>query len=195
MAGNLEGWAYRDGLPAPPNRRYLERMLNSHQWPVEHERQAVLAIDLDSFKPVNDTYGHAMGDRVLAAAARGIAMTVDERGMLTRLGGDEFIAVIQLPPIGDHREFARSIAEEIRDAMEKVFVVDGISVDIGCSVGLALVPDDATSLAGAVVVADAALYEAKRAGRNRVIENAPQLASEAYGSEDEDHSRWLVSST
>jgi hypothetical protein len=58
-----------------------------------------------------------------------------------------------------------------------------------------VVPDDASSLAGAIVVADAALYEAKRAGRNRVIENAPLLASEAYGIEDEDHSRWLASYT
>jgi diguanylate cyclase (GGDEF)-like protein len=155
----------------------------------------VLAIDLDSFKPVNDTYGHAMGDRVLTAAARRIAMTVDERGTLTRLGGDEFIAVIELPPVGDHRELARGIAEEIREAMDKTFVIDGISLDIGCSVGLAVVPDDASSLAGAIVVADAALYEAKRAGRNRVIENAPLLASEAYGIEDEDHSRWLASYT
>ena len=195
MTAEFERLAYLDRLTGLPNRRYLERMLNSHKLLAGNVRQAVLAIDLDSFKPVNDTYGHAMGDRVLTAAARRIAMTVDERGTLTRLGGDEFIAVIQLPPIGDHREFARGIAEEIRNAMDKVFVVDGISLDIGCSVGVAVVPDDATSLAGAIVVADAALYEAKRAGRNRVIENAPLLASEVYGTEDEDHSRWLASYT
>lgn len=195
MTAEFERLAYLDRLTGLPNRRYLERMLNNHKWHAESSRHAVLAIDLDSFKPVNDTYGHAMGDRVLTAAARRIAMTVDERGTLTRLGGDEFIAVIQLPQHGDYREFARSIAEEIRDAMDKTFVVDGVSLDIGCSVGLAVVPDDASSLAGAIVVADAALYEAKRAGRNRVIENAPLLASEAYGTEEEDHTRWLASYT
>ncbi len=195
MTAEFERLAYLDRLTGLPNRRYLERMLNSHKWHADNTRQAVLAIDLDSFKPVNDTYGHAMGDRVLTAAARRIATVVDERGTLTRLGGDEFIALIQLPPDGDYREFARGVAEEIRDAMDKTFMVDGVSLDIGCSVGLAVVPDDASSLAGAIVVADAALYEAKRAGRNRVIENAPLLASEAYGTEEEDHTRWLASYT
>jgi diguanylate cyclase (GGDEF)-like protein len=194
MTAEFERLAYLDRLTGLPNRRYLERQINGHRGQDPNLRQAVLAIDLDGFKPVNDTYGHAMGDRVLTASARRIATVVDERGMLTRLGGDEFVAIIPLPKDG-YREYARKIAEDIRDAMEKTLDVEGTPIDIGCSVGLAVVPDDATSLAGAVVVADSALYEAKRAGRNRVIDNAPLLASEAFSDIDEDHSRWLAAHT
>jgi diguanylate cyclase (GGDEF)-like protein len=194
MTAEFERLAYLDRLTGLPNRRYLERQINNYRTQDPNLKQVVLAIDLDGFKPVNDTYGHAMGDRVLTAAARRIATVVDERGLLTRLGGDEFVAIIPLPE-DDYREFARNVAEEIRDAMEKTLDVEGTPIDIGCSVGLAVVPDDATSLAGAIVVADSALYEAKRAGRNRVIENAPLLASEAFSDMDEDHSRWLSAHT
>jgi len=194
MTAEFERLAYLDRLTGLPNRRYLERQINNYRTQDPNLKQVVLAIDLDGFKPVNDTYGHAMGDRVLTAAARRIATVVDERGLLTRLGGDEFVAIIPLPE-DEYREFARNVAEEIRDAMEKTLDVEGTPIDIGCSVGLAVVPDDATSLAGAIVVADSALYEAKRAGRNRVIENAPLLASEAFSDMDEDHSRWLSAHT
>lgn len=189
MTAEFERLAYLDRLTGLPNRRYLERQIHDYKTHITNVRQAVLAIDLDGFKPVNDTYGHAMGDRVLTAAARRIATVVDERGLLTRLGGDEFVALIPLPET-DYREFARAVAEDIRNAMDKTLDVDGVPIELGCSVGLAVVPEDATSLAGALVVADAALYEAKRAGRNRVIENAPHLASEAFSEIEEDHSRW-----
>lgn len=194
MTAEFERLAYLDRLTGLPNRRYLERQINNYRTQDPNVKQVVLAIDLDGFKPVNDTYGHAMGDRVLTAAARRIATVVDERGLLTRLGGDEFVAIIPLPS-ENYRDFARQIAEAIRDAMEKTLDVEGTPIDIGCSVGLAVVPDDATSLAGAIVVADSALYEAKRSGRNRVIENAPLLASEAFSEMDEDHSRWLTAHT
>jgi diguanylate cyclase (GGDEF)-like protein len=194
MTAEFERLAYLDRLTGLPNRRYLERQINNYRTQDPDLRQAVLAIDLDGFKPVNDTYGHAMGDRVLTAAARRIATVIDERGLLTRLGGDEFVAIIPLPE-DNYREFARNVAEEIRDAMEKTLDVEGTPIDIGCSVGLAVVPDDATSLAGAIVIADSALYEAKRAGRNRVIENAPLLASEDFPDVDEDHARWLSAHT
>jgi diguanylate cyclase (GGDEF)-like protein len=170
---------------------YLDRQITNAKAHEAGLPRAVLAIDLDDFKPVNDTYGHAVGDRVLAAAARRIAGVLDERGTLMRLGGDEFVALLPLPST-NYREFSRQVAEEIRDAMEKPLDIDNIPLIVGCSIGLASVPDDASSLAGAMIVADAALYEAKRGGRNRVIENAPSLASEAFSEIEEDHSRWLV---
>jgi diguanylate cyclase (GGDEF)-like protein len=191
MTAEFERLAYLDRLTGLPNRRYLERQITNAKMHEAGLPRAVLAIDLDDFKPVNDTYGHAVGDRVLAAAARRIASVVDERGMLMRLGGDEFVALLPLHNT-DYREFARKVAEEIRDAMEKPLDIDSIPLIVGCSIGLACVPDDASSLAGAMIVADAALYEAKRGGRNRVIENAPSLASEAFSEVAEDHSRWLI---
>jgi len=175
MTAEFERLAYLDRLTGLPNRRYFERHLAGRNDNDKHSRQAVLAIDLDGFKPVNDTHGHAVGDRVLVAVARRIAGVIAERGLLARVGGDEFVAVLPLPG-GECREIARSLGEQIRAAMEISFEVDHVKFAMGCSIGIAVVPDDATSLAGALVAADGALYEAKRAGRNCVIDNAPPLA-------------------
>ncbi len=175
MTAEFERLAYLDRLTGLPNRRYLERQLAGRNDNDKHSRQAVLALDLDGFKPVNDTHGHAVGDRVLTAVARRIAGVIGDSGLLARVGGDEFVAVIPLPG-GECREVARILAEQVRVALEHSIDVDHIAFAVGCSIGIAVVPDDATSLAGALVVADGALYEAKRGGRNRVIDNAPPLA-------------------
>ncbi len=173
--------AYLDRLTGLPNRRYLERQIVDRAAGGRDRAQAVLAIDLDGFKPVNDTHGHAIGDRVLTAVARRIASVLDERGLLARVGGDEFVAIMTLKD-GERRAQARAIAEEIRSALDADPVeLDGLSFPVGCSVGVAIVPEDAKSLAGAIVVADAALYEAKRAGRNRVVDNAPAIIALAEG--------------
>lgn len=175
MTAEFERLAYLDRLTGLPNRRYLERQIVDRKAAGPERAQAVLAIDLDGFKPVNDTHGHAIGDRVLTAVARRIASVVDERGLLARVGGDEFVAVMTLKE-GQSRVEARAIAEEIRNALDADPVeLDGISFAVGCSVGVAIVPEDAKSIAGAIVVADAALYEAKRTGRNRVVDNAPPI--------------------
>jgi len=177
MTAEFERLAYLDRLTGLPNRRYLERQLAGRNGNDKQARQAVLAIDLDGFKPVNDTHGHAVGDKVLAAVARRIAGVIAERGLLARVGGDEFVAVLPMPG-GECREVAREIAEQIRMALEIAIEVDHKTFGVGCSIGIAVVPDDASTLPGALVVADTALYEAKRAGRNRVIDNAPPLAED-----------------
>jgi diguanylate cyclase (GGDEF)-like protein len=175
MTAEFERLAYLDRLTGLPNRRYLERQIVDRIAGGRNRAQAVLAIDLDGFKPVNDTHGHAIGDRVLTAVARRIVSVVDGRGILARVGGDEFVAIMPLKD-GQERAQARAIAEEIRNALDADPVeLDGLSFSLGCSVGVAIVPEDAKSLAGAIVVADAALYEAKRAGRNRVVDNAPPI--------------------
>jgi len=178
MTAEFERLAYLDRLTGLPNRRYLERQLLERG--VKRAREAVLAIDLDGFKPVNDTHGHAVGDRVLAAVARRINDAVTDRGMLARVGGDEFAAIVPLGNDSPTREIARGCAEDIRKALEQPIEIDGVSFAVGCSIGVAIIPDDASTLAGALAVADAALYEAKRAGRNRVIDHAPPLAAEAF---------------
>jgi diguanylate cyclase (GGDEF)-like protein len=174
MTAEFERLAYLDRLTGLPNRRYMERhMAQRNESGAARGREAVLAIDIDGFKPVNDCHGHAIGDRVLAIIARRIAGALDDRGLLFRVGGDEFVAIV---PLGkDGRETAGSIGEDIRFAMEQAIEVEGRSFTVACSVGIALVPEDARTLAGALVVADAALYEAKRTGRNRVIDHAPSI--------------------
>ena len=180
MTAEFERLAYLDRLTGLPNRRYLERHLarrDERGVRALPGRQAVLAIDIDGFKPVNDSHGHAVGDRVLAIIARRIAAAVDERGLLFRVGGDEFVTIIPLTQAQD-RGTARAYGEEIRQAMEQAIELDGMLFTVACSVGIALVPEDAKTLSGALVVADTALYEAKRAGRNRVVDCAPPIVPE-----------------
>ncbi len=183
MTAEFERLAYLDRLTGLPNRRYLERhmaKLDGRASQPTASLKAVLAIDLNGFKAVNDNHGHAIGDRVLALIARRIAGAIDERGLLFRVGGDEFVAVIPLPK-AHGRGRAREVAEDIRESMEQPIELDQLSFSIACSVGIALVPEDAPNLGRAIALADQALYEAKRAGRNRVIECAPPLAADLPG--------------
>jgi diguanylate cyclase (GGDEF)-like protein len=185
MTAEFERLAYLDRLTGLPNRRYLERHLSKRNERGERAaagRHAVLAIDIDGFKPVNDSHGHAVGDRVLALIARRIASAVDERGLLFRVGGDEFVAVVPLAKT-QGRDTARAIGEDIRQALEQSIELDGLTFPVACSVGIAMVPEDAKTLSGALVVADAALYEAKRNGRNQVVDSAPPLAAGLPGSD------------
>jgi diguanylate cyclase (GGDEF)-like protein len=189
MIAEFERLAYLDRLTGLPNRRYLERQMLTRG--TERDKrgnlipEAVLAIDLDGFKPVNDIFGHAMGDKVLTAVARRIAAVASDRATVARLGGDEFVALIALPGALDPRASARAFGDEIRMALCEPVEIDGNRFPVGASVGVAVVPEDAETLAGALVIADAALYEAKRLGRNRVIDQAPSLASEGLGEDNE----------
>lgn len=181
MIAEFERLAYLDRLTGLPNRRYLERQMVLRSVPDDDGmpvREALLAIDLDGFKPVNDAHGHAMGDRVLTAIARRIAGVADGQAILARLGGDEFVALLPLNGAADGRDHARRFGEEIRAALAAPIDIDGTQFPVGASIGIALVPDDAETLSGALVAADAALYEAKRAGRNRVIDHASPLAAD-----------------
>ncbi len=187
MIAEFERLAYLDRLTGLPNRRFLERQMLVRG--TERDKrgnlipEAVLAIDLDGFKPVNDIFGHAMGDKVLTAVARRIAAVASDRATVARLGGDEFVALIALPGAVDPRASARAFGDEIRRALHDPVEIDGNKFPVGASIGVAVVPEDAETLAGGLVIADAALYEAKRLGRDRVIDQAPSLVSEG----DNDH--------
>ena len=124
---------------------------------------AYAMIDLDRFKAVNDTLGHAVGDRLLAKVAERLRSAVREGDMLARLGGDEF-ALVQ---IGDEQPAAieRTVARLV-DLVGRPYVVDGQMLEIGCSVGVALAPGDATEADALASRADLALYRAKEEGRS-----------------------------
>jgi diguanylate cyclase (GGDEF)-like protein len=189
MIAEFERLAYLDRLTGLPNRRYFERQMLSRGTGRDKRGnlipEAVLAIDLDGFKPVNDIFGHAMGDKVLTAVARRIAAVASDRATVARFGGDEFVALIALPGAIDPRGSARAFGDELRRAISEPIEIDGNKVSVGASVGVAVVPEDAETLAGALVIADAALYEAKRLGRDRVIDQAPSLASEGNADQDD----------
>ncbi len=128
---------------------------------------AVLIIDLDHFKRVNDTYGHPAGDAVLSAFAHTLTGSIRRADLAARYGGEEFIVVMSNTAASD----ARLVAEKIRAAAEAtVLPIDGggSTVSVTVSVGGAAYPEDTTTAAELLAMADAALYDAKRGGRNRV---------------------------
>jgi diguanylate cyclase (GGDEF)-like protein len=160
--------------------RYLARfdpltgLLNRSAWQdhaqdvlrhaVRHEdRCAILFLDLDDFKRVNDSLGHAAGDRLLTQVAGRLSGCVREEDLVARIGGDEF--VILLPRIAHAEEPAR-VAERVLEALARPLQIDGQPLHVGGSIGIALYPADGGEIDSLLKHADTAMYEAKEAGRN-----------------------------
>ncbi len=141
--------------------RHLRRALRNAR--DSGERICVLFIDLDRFKPVNDQYGHAVGDWLLCRVADRIRATLRNKDMVARLGGDEFTVV--LDSIADHA-MAAHVAAKLVEALSVPFDHDGITLQIGCSIGVACAPRDGLDAAELLEAADRAMYAAKQAGRN-----------------------------
>jgi len=126
---------------------------------------AVLYCDVDHFKEINDTFGHAVGDEVLRTIALRIRQSVRDDDIVARLGGDEFVVVLQgMSGPSD----AEAVAEKIRSAMREALIVDGIDLSRSFSIGVAMVRPDSTP-DRVLRDADAALYEAKESGRDRTV--------------------------
>jgi diguanylate cyclase (GGDEF)-like protein len=127
----------------------------------------VLYIDLDRFKVVNDTLGHAAGDELLRLVAARLAARCRARDLLARHGGDEFMLL--LPDLdGDACETARSVAEGLLGTLEAPFEIEGQEFEIAASIGIATFPDDGRDMAEVLKRADAGLYTAKRDGRGTI---------------------------
>jgi diguanylate cyclase (GGDEF)-like protein/PAS domain S-box-containing protein len=167
-----------DALTGLPNRRMLRDRLaqNIKKSRREGLALAVLFIDLDHFKQVNDTIGHVMGDRLLVEAARRISRCVREVDTVARFGGDEFTVV--LSELSDPAR-AGAIAREIVRALGEPYALGQDTAFVSASVGITLYPDDATEIDDLLKHADQALYRAKDAGRNRVCHFTPALEEAA----------------
>jgi diguanylate cyclase (GGDEF)-like protein len=154
----LRALAHTDELTGLPNRRELgeraERLLD-----VATGEHAVLMLDLDGFKAVNDTWGHATGDRLLAEVARRLSSSVRLTDIVARVGGDEFAILM---PDAD-REVALSVARRIHDTLREPLATEPIPTVIDTSVGIALFPTHGRDLATLLRTADAAMYAAKAA--------------------------------
>jgi diguanylate cyclase (GGDEF)-like protein/PAS domain S-box-containing protein len=160
--------AYRanyDALTDLPNRALLTERLGQamKQARREHLRIAVLFVDLDFFKQVNDTLGHAIGDRLLQMVAERMRLCVRETDTIARQGGDEF--VVLLAGIADAAD-AGIVAEKIIAQMTQPFLLDDHEIHIGASIGITLFPDDGNDIETLFRNADLAMYRAKGAGRN-----------------------------
>jgi diguanylate cyclase (GGDEF)-like protein/PAS domain S-box-containing protein len=174
--GNLRDRAMHDPLTGLANRQQLhERMLKLAAASSDIQL-GVCFIDLDGFKLVNDTYGHAVGDEVLRTAARRLAAELRPSDLLARFGGDEFVALLTGAP---DTFTALSIAERLRRTIARPFVVDGNIVTLSASMGLSMAPSKGIDHDALLRSADVALYTAKAAGKNRVELFDDHLASAA----------------
>ncbi len=140
-----------------------------------HHRQrlkmAVLFIDLDGFKKVNDTYGHNIGDQLLQQVAQRLLDCVRSSDTVVRFGGDEFVILLTCLA---HENKASYIADKILRAIQKEFGLAETSIFIGCSIGIAMYPDDGDNTIDLLKVADTLMYEVKTAGKNHYMFNKPK---------------------
>ena len=160
--------AFHDGLTGLPNRAQLEGRLGevAARARVSGDAVALLYVDLDDFKLINDSLGHAAGDELLKAVAARLAEITREGDVLARHGGDEFLLLLcdlGADPIGA----AQAVAQKLIDALQAPFTVVGAELWVGASVGISLMPRDAENADGLLKNADAALYQAKAGGRGR----------------------------
>jgi diguanylate cyclase (GGDEF)-like protein len=161
--------AHYDGLTDLPNRfMFNENLYHALR---RDGKAALLFLDLDHFKAVNDTLGHGVGDKLLQEAARRIETVIGKRAMLARLGGDEFAILLTGARIKD----ADSVASKVIEAMSNSFSLGDHDVVVGTTIGIAHAPEDGNDVETLLRNADLALYEAKGRGRNRAVRYEPGM--------------------
>ena len=168
---DLEHRATHDHLTGLPNRacvldRIEQAILAGRR---SGSPTAVLLLDLDGFKEVNDSLGHLVGDRVLQSVGPRITGVLRESDTLGRLGGDEFCVV--LPDVTGPAQ-AAAVCQRIASALEEPLVVDGMPIRIGASCGIALAPGDGSTPEALLAAADVAMYAAKRASAGPPVDIA-----------------------
>jgi diguanylate cyclase (GGDEF)-like protein len=159
--------AYHDTLTGLPNRRLLDDRLRQalHLAQRRDARLAVMLVDLDDFKQINDAHGHRAGDAVLREVAARLAACVRKADTLARQGGDEFVVLI--PDLAQTTD-GQVVAEKVLRALAAPLQADGAPLRLGASIGISLYPADARDGDALLRNADAAMYRAKRAGGNQV---------------------------
>jgi diguanylate cyclase (GGDEF)-like protein/PAS domain S-box-containing protein len=169
--------AEHDALTGLPNRlllfdRLAEALRAAH---CRGDRVAVLFIDLDHFKPINDTHGHAVGDTVLQAVARRLKRCLRETDSVARFGGDEFVVVLRDLKAPEHAE---QVARKIRARLSRPLRLKGHSLSVGASIGIAIGPESGESAEDLLHRADMAMYVVKRARPRPSTWTGPAVASE-----------------
>ena len=168
MRDLLRRQSQRDALTGLHNRRYLDETLLRHEHRARHHETtlALIMLDIDHFKRINDDYGHEAGDAVLATLGRFLKVHIRDGDVYCRYGGEEFVLVLP----GASVETARERAEFFRQEAHQLRVTSGDRVlpPLTLSLGIAIYPEHGATLQKVLKCADAALYASKRAGRNRV---------------------------
>jgi diguanylate cyclase (GGDEF)-like protein len=173
----LTNLANMDVLSGLPNRGRVRQLLGEalREATVNNSACAILFLDLDGFKPVNDTFGHPKGDAVLRAVAKRLVDEVSLDGHVGRMGGDEFAIVV---PDAQSRTKVEQTAQRIINSIKEPYDIDGTSIRIGVSIGCAFGPIDGATVDDLILKADLALYEAKGAGRGIARYFSSELQSE-----------------
>ncbi|MDW0110731.1 EAL domain-containing protein [Sporosarcina aquimarina] len=170
--------AYHDDLTNLPNRRYINKEIETviHQIDEGQKRKmALLFLDLDRFKIINDNFGHSYGDELLHKVSDRLASCLGENDTLARMGGDEFIFLLT---DFDSPEYAIKKAEEILELFHHPFVVNNKELHTTASIGVAVYPDSPLSMEKLLVYADNAMYQAKVQGKNRFVVHTSELSDE-----------------
>lgn len=171
---DLEYMAYHDALTTLPNRSLINKELQ--KLANQGNSFALFFMDLDLFKEINDTLGHAVGDELLVEAAKRIASTVGNRDIVARIGGDEF--AILVPDFKDKAQLAK-LAVNMEEKLAAPFTIDEINFFVSASIGIACYPSDSDSVDDLFKYADTAMYDAKKQGRNNFQFYTPELTQEA----------------
>lgn len=176
---NIRFQALHDTLTKLPNRVHFEARAEKTLSKARNSDRhfAILFVDLDKFKPINDTYGHLVGDKLLISLAERMAHALRPSDMVARIGGDEFLI---LADELHHPDEAQRLAERLMKIILTPVTIDDISLHISASIGIAAYPEDAKQINQLIHAADQAMYEAKRQGMGGITRAGTQsaLASE-----------------
>ncbi|RZI40215.1 EAL domain-containing protein [Herbaspirillum sp. HC18] len=168
--------ALHDPLTGLPNRgllfEYARHVFGHAQRARRHS--AVLFVDLDRFKPINDNHGHEVGDKILKEVARRLEQSTRSEDIVFRLGGDEFL--ILLPEVEDDTN-AGDVARHMSHSVTQPYLIDGLELALSPSVGISIYPRDGTDIDTLINHADAAMYHAKQEGRNNIRFYSEELAA------------------
>jgi diguanylate cyclase (GGDEF)-like protein/PAS domain S-box-containing protein len=161
----IKRMAYHDALTGLPNRRLFSDRMNIAMARAYRNRKklAVMLLDLDDFKDVNDRLGHSVGDRLLQVVGQRLTGLLRQGDTVARMGGDEFMVL--LPEVAGV-EGAAEVAQKILESIRESYVLDGHELHVSTSVGIALYPDDGEDAETLMRNADIAMYRAKDQGRN-----------------------------
>lgn len=177
QAEELKHRAFHDHLTSLPNRHHGHTQLDlmiSHA--LKHQSTAALMfLDLDHFKEINDTMGHSAGDDLLRQVSNRLRSALREEDIIARLGGDEFTVVTGLL---HERHDAKTIAHKLLKEFEQAFEIDGNELYVTASIGISMFPEDGDNSEVLLRNADSAMYEAKRAGRNGFAFYTPEMTAE-----------------
>jgi diguanylate cyclase (GGDEF)-like protein/PAS domain S-box-containing protein len=177
----LEHAALHDELTGLPNRRLVrDRLEHALQRSERRGHVAVLFCDLDGFKRINDSHGHPVGDNVLVATARRLSAATRAGDTVARMGGDEFVVMVEVPSSEDPATLAEVVAERIEAAMSDPILVDNDEHNVTVSIGIC-VAEDGCSAESLLSDADTAMYFAKSKGSNGHAVFAPELRRDTIG--------------